>query len=118
MFLAHLDDLRGALRGNIKIHVIPDNAKFHKSEAVMIYLWNEPEQMTALPTARSPDCNPIERVWWRLHEEVTRNHQCRSMEELLDFTFGWLGSRNPFKVEASAYKLRRLIHFALFQGAI
>jgi len=27
------------------------------------------------------------------------------MEELLDFTFGWLGSRNPFKVEASAYKL-------------
>ena len=40
-----------------------------------------------------------------MHEEVTRNHRCRSMEELLDFTFGWLGSRNPFKIEASAYKL-------------
>jgi len=106
LFLAHLDDLRGRLRRYKKIHVICDNAKFHRSEAVMIYLWDHRERLDLhfLPR-RSPDCNPIERVWWHLHEEVTRNHQCRSMEELLDFTFGWLGSRNPFKVEASAYKL-------------
>ena len=106
LFLAHLDDLRGRLRRYKKIHVICDNAKFHRSEAVMIYLWDHHERLELhfLPR-RSPDCNPIEWVWWHLHEEVTRNHQCRSMEELLDFTFGWLGSRNPFKVEASAYKL-------------
>jgi len=95
LFLAHLDDLRGRLRRYKKIHVICDNAKFHRSEAVMIYLWDHRERLELhfLPR-RSPDCNPIERVWWHLHEEVTRNHQCRSMEELLDFTFGWLGSRN------------------------
>jgi putative transposase len=35
----------------------------------------------------SPDTNPIERVWWRLHEAVTRNHRCQTMQELLDLTF-------------------------------
>jgi transposase len=102
LFLDHLDDLRGRLRRYKKIHVICDNAKFHLSEAVMAYLWDHLDRIELhfLPR-RSPDCNPIERVWWHLHEEVTRNHQCRSMEELLDFTFAWLGSKNPFKVEGS-----------------
>ena len=105
LFLAHLDDLRGRLRRYRKIHLICDNAKFHKSEAVMIYLWDHRDriELQFLPR-RSPDCNPIERVWWHLHEEVTRNHQCRSMEELLDLTFAWLGSRNPFTVEGSVYR--------------
>jgi hypothetical protein len=40
-----------------------------------------------------------------LHEAVTRNHQCKSMQELLDLTFAWLGERNPFKVEGlSVYR--------------
>ena len=60
-----------------------------------------------MPEARFPvrnrfrDSNPIERVRWHLHEPVTRNHQCRSMELLLDLTIDWLGSRNPFTVEDS-----------------
>jgi len=105
LFLAHLDDLRSRLRRYRKIHVICDNAKFHKSEAVMIYLWDHRDRIELhfLPR-RSPDCNPIERVWWHLHEAVTRNHQCRSMEELLDLTFDWLDSRNPFTVEDSVYR--------------
>src|SRR5512135_2477436 len=104
LFLAHLDDLRSRLRGYKKIHVICDNAKFPISEAVMIYLWDHRDRIELhfLPKYR-PDCNPIERVWWHLHEEVTRNHQCRSMDELLDFTFDWLGSRNPFEIEGSVY---------------
>lgn len=104
LFLAHLDDLRSRLRGYKTIHVICDNAKFHLSEAVMAYLWDHRDQVQLhfLPR-RSPDCNPVERVWWHLHEEVTRNHRCRSMDELLDLTFAWLGSRNPFEVEGSVY---------------
>jgi hypothetical protein len=27
------------------------------------------------------------------------------MQELLDLTFAWLGSRNPFKVEDSVYRI-------------
>ena len=29
----------------------------------------------------APDVNPIERVWWVLHEHVTRNPRCKSLEE-------------------------------------
>ena len=57
--------------------------------------------------AYSPDCNPIERVRWHLHESVTRNHRCKSMQELLDLTFAWLAGRNPFQVEGSVYPKAR-----------
>jgi hypothetical protein len=30
----------------------------------------------------APDTSPIERVWWRLHEEITRNHRCQTMDDL------------------------------------
>jgi putative transposase len=106
LFLAHLDDLRSRLRCYKKIHVICDNAKCHGSEAVAIYLHEHRERIDLhfLP-AYSPDCNPIERVWWHLHDQVTRNHRCQSMQELLDLTFTWLDSRNPFKVEGrSVYR--------------
>ena len=107
LFLAHLDDLRCRLRRYRKIHVICDNAKCHTSNEVAVYLHEHLGRIDLhfLPSY-SPDCNPIERVWWHLHEQITRNHQCQSMQELLDLTFTWLGCRNPFKVEGrSVYKL-------------
>ncbi|MDB5312944.1 MAG: transposase [Gemmataceae bacterium] len=51
----------------------------------------------------APDTNPIERVWWRLHEAVTRNHRCRTMDELLDLTFDWFETHTHFRVQSSAY---------------
>ena len=107
LFLAHLDDLRGRLRCYKKIHVICDRARCHTSEEVGFYLWDHRDRIDLhLLPAYSPDCNPIERVWWHLHEAVTRNHRCQSMQELLDLTFAWLGTRNPFKVEGlSVYEV-------------
>lgn len=107
LFLAHLDDLRRRLRHYRKIHVICDNAKCHTSEAVAVYLWEHRERIDLhfLP-AYSPECNPVERVWWNLHDQITRNHRCQSMEELLDLIFTWFTSRNPFKVEGrSVYRI-------------
>ena len=106
LFLAHLDDLHSRLRRDRKIHVICDNAQFHTSAAVMIHLWDHGDRIALrFVPRRSPDCNPIERVWWHLDEEVTRNHQCRSLEELLDFTFAWSNDRNPFRIESSVYNV-------------
>jgi putative transposase len=78
LFLAHLDELRSRLRRYRKIHVICDSAKCHTSEAVAVYLWEHRDRIDLhfLPKY-SPDCNPIERVWWNLHDRITRNHQCR-----------------------------------------
>ena len=55
-----------------------------------------------LPTY-APECNPVERVWWRLHEAVTRNHRCQSMDELLDLTFDWFETRTHFRVRSAIY---------------
>jgi transposase len=107
LFLRHLDDLRSRFRCYRKIHVICDNAIFHTCRAVQAYLrrWGQRIELHFLPTY-SPEANPIERIWWHLHEEITRNHRCRSLDELLDLTFAWLDHRQPFAVEDQTYHLQ------------
>lgn len=104
LFIRHLEELRTRLRCYRKIRVICDNATFHDSKAVREYLAEHGDRIVIhfLPKY-SPDLNPIERIWWHLHEEITRNHRCRSMDELLDRVFEWLQHRRPFEVERSAY---------------
>jgi transposase len=106
LFLAHLDELRHRLRRYRKIHVICDNAKFHLSEAVSIYLWEHRDriELELLP-AYSPDANPIERVWWLLREHVTRNHRCRDLGELLEMVFAYLESESPFRLKDKEYQI-------------
>lgn len=77
LFLRHLDDLRRTFRHFKVVHVICDNAACHKpdrSHVVKDYLkeWGHRIVLHDLPTY-SPDCNPVERVWWRLHEAVIPN---------------------------------------------
>ncbi|HET6411328.1 MAG TPA: hypothetical protein VFG53_04670, partial [Anaeromyxobacter sp.] len=40
------------------------------------------------------DDNKIERVWLDLHANVTRNHRCKSMEELMAQTVAFMRSYN------------------------
>jgi putative transposase len=108
LFLRHLDDLRRALRHYKVIHVVCDNAGTHTpkgSKLVREYLeeWGQRVKVHYLPRY-APDTNPIERVWWRLHEAVTRNHRCRTMQELLDLTFDWFEARTYFRVRSSVYR--------------
>lgn len=107
LFVAHLDDLRRRYRRYHRIHVICDNAVFHKPEGckkVKQYLtkWGHRVTLHFLPTY-APDTNPIERIWWHLHEEITRNHRCRDIDELLDLVFDWLAAGPCFGIETSVY---------------
>jgi putative transposase len=104
LFVAHLEDLRRHFRCYTKIHVLCDNARFHKRGAVVAYLqeWGHRFELHYLPLY-APETNPIERVWWKLHEQITRNHRCKSITELLDLVFAWLEQRQPFEVEDQAY---------------
>jgi putative transposase len=105
LFLAHLDELRRRLRRYRVIHVICDNARPHKAKRVREYLAEHAGRVVIhyLPTY-APETNPIERVWWHLHEEITRNHRAGSMEELLDRVFDWLGRGSRFAIEGSIYE--------------
>jgi putative transposase len=107
LFCRHLDDLRRALRRYEVIHVVCDNARTHTpagSRLVKKYLkdWGGRVVVHYLPLY-APECNPVERVWWRLHEAVTRNHRCATMAELLELTFRWFGRRAHFRVQCSVY---------------
>lgn len=111
LFVRHLDDLRCRLRRYRKIHVICDNAIFHDPERcgkVRQYMaeWGHRIELHFLPKY-DPKSNPVERIWWHLHEEITRNHRCQTMKELLDLVFAWLENRTPFEVERHVYEPRR-----------
>lgn len=108
LFVRHLEDLRVRFRRYRRIHVICDNARFHKAEGSMLvrqYLAGHGDRIVLhyLP-AYSPQDNPIERVWWHLHEQITRNHQCQCIEELVDLTILWLEEHGRFRIEGAMYE--------------
>lgn len=104
LFVAHLEELCRRLRRYKVIHVIVDNAKFHDCWAVAEFLYKAQGRVVLhyLPKY-APDLNPIERVWWRLHEAITRNHQCHSLEELVELALAWLTKKKTFKVQDEVY---------------
>lgn len=68
-----------------RIHVILDNYSIHHTEQVRKSL-QTPEgrriQLHFLPPY-CPDHNKIERTWQDLHANVTRNHRCATMKQLM-----------------------------------
>jgi putative transposase len=103
LFVAHLDHLRNRLRGYRVIHVVCDNARFHDCRLVQDYLtkWGHRIQIHFLPKY-APETNPIERIWWRLHETVTRNHRCPTLAALIDEVYGWIGTQTSFYTKTLA----------------
>ncbi len=83
LFVRHLEELRLRLRRYRVIHVLCDNARFHwpeKCKRLREYLrrWGHRLVLHHLPLY-APETNPVERVWWHLHDEITRNHRCQTI---------------------------------------
>ena len=78
-----------------RIHLILDNYRIHSSLQVKAALARLDGRVVLhfLPPY-CPDHNRIERVWRDLHENVTRNHQCRTMKELMAEVYHWLKKRD------------------------
>ena len=55
-------------------------------------------RLLPLPTW-SPQSNPVESIWWGLHEAVSRNHNCKELSALVEFAEGYLEHRQPFRLE-------------------
>jgi transposase len=77
-----------------RIHIILDNYKIHDSRQVHLALaaWEGKVQLHFLPPY-CPDHNRIERIWKDLHDNVTRNHCCKNMEELMAEVYSYLRCR-------------------------
>lgn len=104
LFVRHLEDLCRRLRRYRRIQVICDNAKFHDCAKVREFLARRGQRIVLhfLPKY-APNTNPIERVWWHLHEEITRNHRCQTIDELIELVFDRFGYKSPFAIETSIY---------------
>jgi putative transposase len=105
LFVAHLDDLCLRLRGYRIIHVICDNARFHDCRAVRDCLDRHAGRLVLhyLPKY-APETNPIERIWWHLHETITRNHRCGSLNELLAEVYAWVDAQQSFFSQTAHFR--------------
>jgi transposase len=78
-----------------RVHVILDNFGIHTSKISRraVEQFGTRVQLHFLPPY-TPDANRIEHRWRDLHANVTRNHQCGSMDQLLGEVFDHLEERN------------------------
>ena len=79
-----------------QIHIILDNYGIHDSQQVRLALKSEAAQKLTLHflPPYCPDHNRIERLWKDLHDNVTRNHRCATMDELMVEVRCYLALRN------------------------
>ncbi|MEZ6133268.1 MAG: IS630 family transposase [Pirellulaceae bacterium] len=82
-----------------KIHVILDNYSIHSTEEVARTLASKAGQRFALHflPPYCPDHNKIERAWQDLHANVTRNHKCSDISNLMKNVRHYLKQRNRSK---------------------
>ena len=73
------------------IHVVLDNFRIHSSKQVQAWMKQNGQRIRLhfLPPY-CPDHNKIERKWRDLHADVTRNHRCKTIEELMENVERWL----------------------------
>ena len=84
LFIALLGKLAQVYAQAKVIHVILDNYRIHHSRITQMVVASARGKIVLhfLPPY-CPNENKIERLWQDLHANVTRNHRCASMEELM-----------------------------------
>lgn len=98
LFVAMLRKLPEAYPQAKVIHVVLDNYRVHTSrisKAAVAELGGRVVLHFLPPYC--PDDNRIERVWLDLHANVTRNHRCGDMDELMRQVVAYLVARNRRK---------------------
>lgn len=98
LFLLLLRRLREAFPRARRLHLVLDNYGIHSSQLVQHALNEEFGGRIVLHflPPYSPNHNRIERLWRELHANVTRNHRCRTLSELLRNVEHFLRRASPY----------------------
>jgi putative transposase len=103
LFLKLLTKLRRIYRCHRSLHLATDNDSSHTSGRVEECLQASGGRVRLYPLPPwSPQSNPVELIWWGLHEAVSRNHNCKELDELLPFAESYLEERQPFRLKLGA----------------
>jgi len=98
LFIKLLDKLRRTYRCHKQLHLAVDNDSSHTSKRVKEYVEDSEGRVNLHPLPSwSPESNPVELVWWSLHEAVSRNHEWRGLDDLVELAEGYLEERQPFR---------------------
>lgn len=97
LFVSLMEHLAATYRRARTLHLVLDNYIIHKSRQALQSLetFQGRVQLHFLPPY-SPEHNVIERLWKQLHDNVTRNHQHRTMESLWKAVTCFLDAVRPF----------------------
>jgi transposase len=100
LFIATLQRLLETYPKAKMIHVVLDNFRIHSSKQVQTWMKQNGHRIRLhfLPPY-CPDHNKIERKWKDLHAAVTRNHRCKTIEELMSNVEQWLSDHNGDKIQ-------------------
>lgn len=94
-FVAFLAQLVAAYPGR-PLLVIVDNASIHTAKVVRAWLAEHPPvTLGFLPTDSGHEQNPVEKVWWRLKQQVAANRLHGSLEALVATTHAFFASFTP-----------------------
>ena len=97
LFIKLLHKLRRTYRCHKELHLATDNDSSHLSKRVKEYVQESAGRIRLHPLPSwSAESNPVELVWWSLHEAVSRNHECAGLDDLVEFAEGYLEERQPF----------------------
>lgn len=98
LFLQLVRRLVAAFPHATTLHVVLDNYGIHSSRLVKYALAEEFHGRVVLHflPPYSPKHNRIERLWRELHANVTRNHRCRALTELLRRVAAFLRRVSPY----------------------
>lgn len=78
------------------IHLILDNAGYHKSEEFLKFIATTKIKIHYLPPY-SPNLNPIERVWKIMHENTTYNRYYAKLSEFTENILGFFENIGNYK---------------------
>ncbi|MAB17876.1 MULTISPECIES: IS630 family transposase [unclassified Arsukibacterium] len=108
LFIALLEQLKGQYRRAKSITLIVDNYIIHKSKKTQKWLNENPKFKLLFLPVYSPWHNKIEKLWHALHETITRNHQCKNMDDLLEQVYHFMDTAAPFP--GGKHGLKRVYH--------
>jgi len=96
LFIDLLLALRRTYRGLKRIVLILDNVNTHRSRKTKRFLERNSKFELLFQPTYHPWVNRIERLWKALHDTVTRNHRCRTIEELMLAVRRFMEVAQPF----------------------
>ncbi len=107
LFLRLLEALLRGYRRARRLQFIVDNYVIHRSRMLAGWLARHRRVRLLFQPAYHPWVNHIERLWKQLHDTVTRNHRCKSLDKLMAAVRQFMRVCNPSRAMRPRWRQRR-----------